>query len=112
MTNNKQRREIQERLAARRAEKEFVRPPQQTRIMLLLNGLNPMTGTPFTDEQMTEMKEQIKTPYDVHVYYRILAGRAGLGSTYDRRANPYFGMTAEDFHRLMDDFYIKLGWTS
>jgi len=119
MTVNKQRqREIQERISAKRAERQeslsqnSQQPSQGTRIMLLLNGINPLTGTPFTIDEFNKMREKVITPEQLHIYRRIEAGNRGLGRAFDEfGTDPFYGMSAEDFRKRMDEFYISLGWT-
>lgn len=117
MPNNRQKRDIHKLLADRIARDEEIIAKrdqeinQKARITMLLNGLNPASRLPFTDEELNEMRKKASTPQHLHFYKRIQAGRAGLGRAFDETTvDPFCGMTPGDFREKMDDFYTGLGW--
>jgi len=80
--------------------------------MLLLNGINPLTGKPFTIDEFLLMREKIKTPMELRIVQRIEAGNRGMGKAFDEAAiDPFYGSSADHFQKKMDEFYISLGWT-
>lgn len=102
-------REEFEELKANEEKVEASTPTQQTRIMMLLNGLNPSSGEPFTVEDFNVMESKAKSPEQRHMYKRIRAGHAGFGKAFDAMtAHPQLGTNIEDFHKKMDEFYIGL----